>query len=738
MNSDESILNSNFFTGVCESRNDPLKLGRVKVRIFGLHTDNLEVLSADDLPWASILVPATQSGSAGQGISRSGIPTGTWVFGLFLDGESKQQPLILGSIQGKSFQPETSKNAFGVPLETGFFQEERDLGVDLTKGFFDTQETHLSGNPNPSYSHFSESEHNRLARGEKISLTQEGRKDKDRQKGIRIALDRMSPSSKASSWDEPKTKRQTVYPYNTVSESEGGSISEVDDTPYHERIQKIFGPGHSYQEWGLQGTGYEYKKTWGDSFTVKYSPQEKTFVHGRVDINRDGEHSEISTKSKTEEVFNKETRTIYDSEKLRILGSLNSLVGKDYLLMVNNDVRITASNKMDLDVGSTYRQSFHDVHHSAYWMRQYSWNEGQIHSLRKRKVLEKNNESFHSIVIDNRRDIVSNGDQDSTVSKNFKHWVGADEKNGGNYSLTVNGLRYEDVKKDVHELFEENHIQSILKSRDTSVGENWKRVIIGNDEEKIGKNNRILVRGKREIGVEESQILKVGIDHKREILGKDEEKIQKDKVLHVEQWFYQKISYMASKIGLLWNQFNTHFIVGVIEQAYIKKKQHLLEELAVHVLQTISVKGVGKCNIEIGGDMAVVVKGKLMIRGDQGISISSGAKLSMGSLTQMNIGSSSALNIAAPNAIITKDDIVPVTSKSAFAPPTVTATITDLLGLKNLSPPKIPEIEIEMDTELDVEQPEEPTLPDFPDKPEMGEFVNNRDTWAKDVLSNDD
>ena len=59
------------------------------------------------------------------------------------------------------------------------FQKETDLGVDLTKGFFDTQEDALAGNPDPEYSKENESELNRLARGEKIEKTVEEYKKKD-------------------------------------------------------------------------------------------------------------------------------------------------------------------------------------------------------------------------------------------------------------------------------------------------------------------------------------------------------------------------------------------------------------------------------------------------------------------------------------------------------------------------------------------------------------------------------
>ena len=33
-------LQNNFYTGVVEDRFDPLNLGRVRVRIYGLHTDD--------------------------------------------------------------------------------------------------------------------------------------------------------------------------------------------------------------------------------------------------------------------------------------------------------------------------------------------------------------------------------------------------------------------------------------------------------------------------------------------------------------------------------------------------------------------------------------------------------------------------------------------------------------------------------------------------------------------------
>ena len=78
--------------------NDPLKLGRVRVRAFGVHSPFIDQVPTDDLPWATIMVSATEGGISGIGRSPNGIQQGAWVFGLFLDGEQSQNPIILGTI----------------------------------------------------------------------------------------------------------------------------------------------------------------------------------------------------------------------------------------------------------------------------------------------------------------------------------------------------------------------------------------------------------------------------------------------------------------------------------------------------------------------------------------------------------------------------------------------------------------------------------------------------------------
>ena len=103
----------NWWIGVVEDRMDPEKLGRVRVRIFGYHTDSKELLPVKDLPWAVPIQPITSAAISGIGSSPLGPVEGTWVIGFFLDGEDCQQPAVFGTIATKAakmaFKPTEDK-----------------------------------------------------------------------------------------------------------------------------------------------------------------------------------------------------------------------------------------------------------------------------------------------------------------------------------------------------------------------------------------------------------------------------------------------------------------------------------------------------------------------------------------------------------------------------------------------------------------------------------------------------
>ena len=80
------------WVGVVENIDDPLKNGRVKVRIFGWHTEDLIKLPTAVLPWATVTQSSTGTFSAP-------VP-GDFVNGYFADGRSAQNPYILSVLPG--------------------------------------------------------------------------------------------------------------------------------------------------------------------------------------------------------------------------------------------------------------------------------------------------------------------------------------------------------------------------------------------------------------------------------------------------------------------------------------------------------------------------------------------------------------------------------------------------------------------------------------------------------------
>lgn len=89
--------NNRWFLGNVVSIDDPQQLGRIRVRIHGVHSDNKQDIPDDKLPWAQPVVPITEGGTNGLG-NNLGIQVGAMVFGIFLDGKDSQLPLVLGSL----------------------------------------------------------------------------------------------------------------------------------------------------------------------------------------------------------------------------------------------------------------------------------------------------------------------------------------------------------------------------------------------------------------------------------------------------------------------------------------------------------------------------------------------------------------------------------------------------------------------------------------------------------------
>ena len=216
-----------WFVGVVEDRQDPQKLGRVRVRCLGYHTEVHEDLKTADLPWAHPMNPITSATVSGLGQTPLGPVEGTWVVGFFSDAGEAQQPIIMGTLPGVP----TS-----LPTKDG------------SKGFQDR----LNGNY-PKY--VNEPDVNRLAVNDTNNphptLTLR-KADRDLAVGVAntdatTIVDDVVDADDGTFWNEPETPYDATYPYNHVMETEGGHIREYDDTVGNKRIHERHSSGSGYE-----------------------------------------------------------------------------------------------------------------------------------------------------------------------------------------------------------------------------------------------------------------------------------------------------------------------------------------------------------------------------------------------------------------------------------------------------------------------------------------------------------
>ena len=210
-----------FFRGVVEDNQDPLKAGRVRVRIHGIHSpkkikSETEGIPTDELPWAEPCMPIQEGSVSG---------FGTWAVPLqgshvmvFFENMNVTQPRYFASMPGIPEDKEQYSNNNREPSRHD--------------GFKDPDGQY------PSKHRLGEPDVHRLARGVS-SETLVTTKNNERDLSVPTAL--------GGNWSEPVSPYNARYPHNYVIALHGGITIELDSTPGSTRFN-IYHPSNSFIE----------------------------------------------------------------------------------------------------------------------------------------------------------------------------------------------------------------------------------------------------------------------------------------------------------------------------------------------------------------------------------------------------------------------------------------------------------------------------------------------------------
>jgi len=294
------------FYGIVEDRNDPLMVGRVRVRIHGIHSENKQYIATPDLPWAQVLLPTTSAGLSGLG-TQHGLVEGSTVYGFFRDGETKQDPVITHSSAGipqKGYKETTKDELLNRNIEKGF-NDPRRLKVDdykdtpdgpnpeqapnrshgltssletspktpkeLTINYDNTgstiEELEVTEDMLPYYPLYTdESDLSSIARGGVLDHAIKG--------------DIVHPQTQSILGDFVDVQAKPVYPYNKVLQSEAGHVLEIDDTPKSERLNVHHRSGTFHE---IHADGSEVTRIVNNNYTAILK-DDKVYIAGNTDL----------------------------------------------------------------------------------------------------------------------------------------------------------------------------------------------------------------------------------------------------------------------------------------------------------------------------------------------------------------------------------------------------------------------------------------------------------------------
>lgn len=300
-----------WFFGIVESRNDPLGLGRVKVRIYGWHSKELTDIPSEDLPWASVMQSAMNRSFATP-------READMVMGFFADGTDAQVPIIMGIVPGYfSEQADTGSGFHDMRTSDQLKTSPKKLsgrtyntdgsGISLSEG---------SASPHPTAEEYGESSITGVATYENLDTTVIAARKNN--------LDKDVITAGGVKWSEPYPAYSPRYPYNQVIETESGHVFELDDSPGAERVHIAHRSG-SYVEWFPSGSKIE--KIVKQNFTTIMS-DDHLHVMGKVMITVDGD------------------------AMIRVVGNTNIQAENNLTANVSGDMKLSVGGALDIKAAS--------------------------------------------------------------------------------------------------------------------------------------------------------------------------------------------------------------------------------------------------------------------------------------------------------------------------------------------------------------------------------------------------
>ena len=302
-----------WFTGVVEDINDPKEMGRVRVRCYGYHTDNLDDIPTNALPWATPMTPITSAGTSGIGHSATGLLQGSWVVGFFRDGTAAQDPVIMGSIPSQSSEE-----------------------ADTTKGFNDPSGKY----PKVEYVEVDEQDLPRPSRAEYSSSQPYIKKNDQRVDDVETAVppkmttlipDNDDKYYERKTWSNHELEDiiKPAYPANHTYQSESGHIIEIDDTHNSERLSRYHKSG-TYEE--IVANGDKTVTVVGDEYEVTFK-NKNMYVKGDVNLTIDGNMRTLVKKNYHLEVEGDMSEYVKGNRSIHV--GKNHLTQVDQSQMVN-------------------------------------------------------------------------------------------------------------------------------------------------------------------------------------------------------------------------------------------------------------------------------------------------------------------------------------------------------------------------------------------------------------------